>query len=293
MKKFLVVSLILLMGSAVSATTIDSESLMLDLENSRGEAEIKVDELTSSSFTYITSADIDSISAETGSRELDCQVEDLAIGDEIVCDTELRENFTVNLEYSFSGLVDSDKKVKNFRYSHPIYRPTRNFNLKVKLPQGAVIAQQETSNPLTPSTGSVGSDGQRIFVEWSEKPQIGDTLSFDIRYEYLDRSQNYLEIITGFAVSLILIGAIYLYWVRRNRESLDSVYPDLSEDEREIVELLEENDGRMLQKDVVDLSDYSKAKISGLVSQLVDKGIVEKEKEGRSNSLKISSKYSF
>lgn len=293
MRELWAVVFALLLTAGASATTIESESLTLDLETSEATAEIKVGELTSSSFTYITSANVDSVSATANSRELDCTIETLTLGDEIVCDTDLRDNFTVELEYDFSGLVTNGDELKTFRYSHPIYRPTQEFNLRVELPEGAGIAQEASDNPITPADGSVGSDGRTIYIEWSKTPQIGDTLNFRVDYENLSSSEDYAGIVIGLLAGVLLVVVGYMYWKRRNTESLDTIYPDLSDDQREIVELLEENGGEMLQKDVVNSSDYSKAKISGLVSELVDEEVVEKKKEGRSNKLKISSKYKF
>lgn len=295
MKRFSVFLLLLFLISGASATTIESESLVINLENSRAEAEIEVADLTSSSFTYITSADVETIEATIDSEELNCSVETLALGDEVVCETDRRENFTVNLNYQFSGLGSNGGEMKTFRYSHPIYRPTQNFNLRVELPEGAGIAQ-EGANPISPSDGRVGSDGRTIFVEWEKNPQIGDTLNFEISYEPLNSVRDYRSIIAiAVLTAILLLGTLagYRYWMKVNRESVESIYPDLNEDQRDIVELLRENDGEMLQKDVVDSSEYSKAKISGLVSELVDKGVIEKEKEGRSNKLYISSSYRY
>ncbi|MFT4867936.1 MAG: putative membrane protein [Candidatus Nanohaloarchaea archaeon] len=296
MKKLSAAILAIFLISGASATTVDSESLTLDLESSEAVAEIKVAELTSSSFTYITSADVESVSATSGGEELSCSVETLALGDEIVCETDLRENFTVNLDYRFSGLVTNGGEIKTFRYSHPIYRPTRNFHMRVELPEGAGTAQSSADSPITPPDGTVGSDGRTIFVEWNKNPQIGDTLNFQIKYETLNSGEDYSYIIGAAAALLALTVAAYgayFYRKRRNLEDLETVYSDLSDDQRDIVELLRENDGEMLQKDVVNSSEYSKAKISGLVSELVDKDVIEKEKEGRSNKLKISDKYLY
>jgi uncharacterized membrane protein len=293
MRKLYVAFFLLFLISTASATTIESENLNLDLENSEATAEVRVADLTSQSFTYITSADVESVSATAEGRELNCTVETLTLGDEIVCETDLRENFTVELDYSFSGLVSNGGELKTFRYSHPIYRPTKEFNLRVVLPEGAGIAQEASENPIIPPDGGVGSDGRTIYVEWNKEPQIGDTLSFSIDYENLNTSQDYAGIIIGLIAGSLLVVVGYFYWRRRNTENLENIYPDLSDDQREIVELLEEHEGEMLQKDVVNSSEYSKAKISGLVSELVEKEVIEKEKEGRSNKLKISSKYRF
>lgn len=295
MRKTLAVLLLIIMVSGVSATTIESETLNLDLERSEASAEIAVEELTSSSFTYITSADVESVSASSQGRNLSCEAETLALGDEIVCDTDLRKNFTVNIEYSFSGLVENQGANKIFRYSHPIYRPTNKFNLIVELPEGSVKAENR-QDAIAPDDGRERTDGRTIFVEWNKSPQTGDTLNFQIKYETLEPSTDYMEIV-GFILVLIALSGMgygaYIYSKKSNRENVRDSFSDLSDDEKDIIELLIDNEGEMLQKDIVDLSNYSKAKISGLVSQLEDKKLVVKEKEGRSNKLRISDKYNY
>lgn len=295
MRKTLAALLLIILASGASATTIESETLNLDLESSEASAEIEVEELTSSSFTYITSADVQSVSATSQGRNLSCQAETLALGDEIVCETDLRDNFTVNIEYSFSGLVENQGTNKIFRYSHPIYRPTNNFNLIVELPEGSVKAENR-EDAISPSDGRERTDGRTIFVEWNKNPQIGDTLNFQVKYETLEPSTDYMEIL-GFILVLIALSGMgygaYIYSRKRNRENVRDSFSELSDDEEDIMQLLIENEGEMLQKDIVDASNYSKAKISGLVSQLEDKELVVKEKEGRSNKLRISDKYSY
>lgn len=295
MRKFFVALTAIFLISGAAATTIESESLVLDLEESTAEATVEVGDLTSSQFTYITSADVNSAQAYTNGEQMNCSIETLALGNEIRCDTDLRDNFTVHINYTFDGLVENGGTEKTFRYSHPIYRPTDDFRLRVKLPQGAGLTEFNGSQPvISPQDGQTGSDGRRIFVEWEKKPRIGDTLSFKISYrDYNNEGTDYLRIAGFLFLISTLLGLGYLYWRRLTMESLETVYGDISEDERDVIELLKDNEGEMLQKDVVNETDYSKAKISGVVSDLVDKGIVEKEKEGRSNKLRIAGKYRY
>lgn len=295
MRKFFAALLVVFMVTAAAATTIESEQLFLDLEDSTAEATVEVEDLTSSQFTYLTSADVSSADASTNGEQMNCSIEELSLGSEIRCDTELEENFTVNINYTFESLVSNGGVSKTLRYSHPFYRPTENFRLRVALPPGAGLTERNASEPaISPGDGQTGSDGQRIFVEWEKRPQIGDTLSFQIDYQnYNDSGTNYLQILGLLTLISLAAGLGFLYWRRRNMEDIETVYGDLSEDEKDVIQLLKDNDGEMLQKDVVNSTDYSKAKISGVVSELVEKEIVEKEKEGRSNKLKISGKYRF
>lgn len=294
MRKALCLILVLFLASSAASTSIEAENVTVDLETKQVEVNTQVKELTSSAFTYITSYPVENVEATANGQPLNCETSPLQVGTEISCDTDLRENFSVQISFKEDGLTNTRNNAKIFSYTQSIYRPTDNYNLKILLPSGSgIIDQNNASTPVvSPSDYDVGSNGQQIFVEWNTAPQIGDTLRFSLMYSALSSSTNYLHI-AGLIIGLIVIGGIgYVIWRRKTRENINEIYENLSEDEIEIVELLIENDGEMLQKDVVDSSKYSKAKISGLVSGLVDKDIIEKQKEGRSNNLTISRNYS-
>jgi uncharacterized membrane protein len=92
------------------------------------------------------------------------------------------------------------------------------------------------------------------------------------------------------AIIIVLILAILVY-KRKNDVKTEKSFEKLKEDEKEVIHMLRENGGDMLQKDIVDETDYSKAKISGVVSKLEEEGIVSKEKEGRSNKVTLKGKH--
>ncbi len=293
MRKAFCLILVLFLVASAASTSIESENVTVDLESEQVEVNTYVKELTSSAFTYITSYPVENVEATANGKPLECETSYLQVGTEITCDTDLRTNFSVTMEFKEDGLTSVRNNAEIFSYTQSIYRPTDNYNLRVLLPSGAgIIDQNNASTPVvSPSNYEVGSNGQQIFVEWNTAPQIGETLRFSLMYEAFSSTNNYLKI-AGSIIGIIIVGIIsYIVWRRKTRHNINEVYEDLSDDEIDIIELLIENDGEMLQKDVVDSSQYSKAKISGLVSSLVDKEVITKKKEGRSNKLTISKNY--
>ncbi|MFB6209203.1 MAG: helix-turn-helix transcriptional regulator [Candidatus Nanohaloarchaea archaeon] len=292
MRKILPVFLAILLIYGAAATSIESEKMVMDLEDSKASVRVEISELTSSNFHYITGADVKSV--KSSNPGMSCRVESQSIGDEIICETDRKRNFSVELSFKFEDIVDKNGEKNVFKYTHPIYRPTDRFRLKVILPEGSGLMNDENiSRSISPAKGNIGSTGRRIFVEWDQKPRIGETLSYEVRYEEFKTRGNGLRILAALLLVLIIAPLVYLYWKRLNREEIEKLYSELSDDQMKIVEMLRENDGEMLQKEVVSESDYSKAKISGLVSDLVEEDIVIKEKDGRSNKLKISSSFSY
>lgn len=63
----------------------------------------------------------------------------------------------------------------------------------------------------------------------------------------------------------------------------------LSDDERKLVNLLLENNGRILQAEVTRLPGMTKVKSHRVVQKLLDKGVIEKEKLGKTNIVKLPS----
>ena len=90
---------------------------------------------------------------------------------------------------------------------------------------------------------------------------------------------------------ILLIATLGLVLIVRDRlegrESAETEGPsgqDQSMSDREqVTELLEENGGRMRQSDIVRSVDWSKAKVSRLLSELEDDGEVSKLRLGREN----------
>jgi len=119
----------------------------------------------------------------------------------------------------------------------------------------------------------------------------GEAVNFQIAYDKISAPINLHQGIALALTAAIASLAGYFAYRRFNRENIENIYEELESDEIEVLEILRENDGSMLQKDVVEELDYSKAKVSGTVSELVDKDVLIKEKEGRSNMLSIYKGY--
>jgi len=302
MKKILLAAILITFSFSAAATTLSNEDITIDLNTNKVTADIEVEELTSSSFPYVSSNDIERVNASINGEDVDCSIQESAIGSEIRCPTELRNNFSVNLEYRVDNLVSNRDNIRIFQYEHRVYRPTDSFNLQVLLPDGHAILEETntTQQVISPLNYETGSNGRQIMVNWDVEPQLGNTLSFyilmnDIQGDPVDSgsiSVNRNVIVASIIIILVLLAAGTGYFIY-NREDLSENMDELNDDQKDIIEKMRENNGEYLQKDLVDEMDYSKAKISGEVSELVEKGILKKSKEGRSNKLSISRKYSY
>ncbi len=292
--RILVIGLMaIILSSTVSATTISEEEVNLDLETSQVSVKMEVEDLTTETFNYQTTHSVKGLEAYFNDKKSDCNVNDLTVGAEINCETDLKENFSVRLEYTTSGLINSQNDVEIFSYSQPIYRPIKNYSFRVLLPEGTGLVEQSnaTTSVIQPETGKTGNlEGRRFYVEWESKPELGEQQRFQVVYETLekDSSSKMLPVVLGI---LLLAGIAYVVYRRKGEVRTSRILDDLSEDQEKVVGLLQENKGEILQKDIVEDSEYSKAKISGVVKELEEKGIISKEKEGRSNMVKLKKKF--
>lgn len=299
MRKILTLLAMVFLISAASATTISQERVTVNLNDGTVHAEVDIEELTSSAFTYISNYDVKDVNASLDGQHMDCSVSEPAIGSEIQCETDREKNFTVELDYRTENLVSERNGVNVFQYSHPVYRPTDNYHLEVILPDGTALLEQTNTSQqvISPLNYETGSNGRQIYVIWDLNPNLGETLSFYVLFEEFQQPDtgstiDYDLLIRALGVSILLIVSVIVL-IKWKRKDLSDEYSDLSDDQKQVIEKLQNNGGEYLQKDLVQELDYSKAKISGIVSELVEKGILKKSKEGRSNKLSISRKYRY
>ncbi len=187
----------------------------------------------------------------------------------------------------------------NFRFSTP-----QAVNLTIGLPPGGSLLNQSADNEfvLFPETTSNFSDGLRVYFYW-ENLVISSSQVVLIRFMFPQMQANQSTLSTpmqilflffsGFVVALLLVGGITYFLVRFDRLHLrygkidpEKVRPvHLSIPEHKIVKTLREAGGSMLQSDLVEEVQFSKAAVSQYLKKLEEKGVVAKEPAGRTNRI--------
>ncbi|MCK5289921.1 MAG: hypothetical protein KAJ56_03165 [Candidatus Aenigmarchaeota archaeon] len=78
------------------------------------------------------------------------------------------------------------------------------------------------------------------------------------------------------------------YLGRKKKEKIKRiVYSHLLESEAAVVDALEANMGVLKQKELLDITSFSKAKLSRVISNLESRAIVEKKQWGNSNKISL------
>ncbi len=293
MRRLLVLLGFLLVVPAVSATTIQQEDITVELGTPDTVAvERQYVDITTEHISYLVLGryDPDGLSAADAQGELDCTVEELSIGKELLCTPRQRSNYSVTITYTGDFAVRQDTGME-FSMSNRVFVPTERVNTRVVLPEGYGIVEAEGA--YSPEDAEVGSRGRRIFLEWQyDNVSIGEARTYQVRYEQLSVFESLaLRHLTLFLAVAVIVLAVLVVYVRRKHageKTVADVFPVLKEDEQEVMRFIIDNEGEVEQRDIVDSLDYSKAKISRLVSDLEDRSLVVKEKRGRVNVVTLA-----
>lgn len=163
------------------------------------------------------------------------------------------------------------------------YRPpfeTKKFILILKLPVGYGIS--DPTLYVTPSADRIYSDGQRHILLW-QRADLKEVFDTSVIAEPVIKPADYTMLI--FIVIVISIAIVYLWHRQRKKVFHKLVYPHLIESEKAVVDALEANLGVLKQKEIQKITSFSKAKLSRVLKNLEQRGIIEKKPLG--NTYKV------
>jgi len=210
------------------------------------------------------------------------------IGTSIVCTTPAAQ---YTYRFRADRLVDNLQNFKAFRYPFSVTSNVDRISIVVKMPLAAVLAEQEKLSgtglrSFEPQSGAEGSDGRRIFISWVfDNPTLGQTINISVIYELISGFEQFAV----FAVILaaVVIGFILAIVFVFRRRTIRDMLPILNDGERKAMEILLREKGEVDQRIIVKETDFSKAKVSRIIGDLVDRGLVEKIIKGRKNLIKL------
>lgn len=282
---------------AVTATDIRSENVTVHLQESGGaqvSAVVDVASLTAERFSYFMPYTVNGFTASLQGTELDCDQDEHSAGSRFLCTVPRYQNLSIHISYTTNELVTRQPRGRSqFQYTHNILEPTKVYRLELVLPEGFGLAVNESAS-TDPEPVTVGSTGRQISVQWVDQVSLGDQAQFTATIEQLQEtsflSDRFRLMIVGLTAVLLL--AVVVLIVLQRRSNMDSgkeavVMQVLQEDEQRVLQFIADQGGECKQKAVVDGLPYSKAKVSTVLSDLADRGIIEKQKEGRTNTVTL------
>lgn len=293
MRRALALLFLLALVPAGAATTIGSEAVTLEVGTpTEVTVERHYESITTNRISYLVSGRYDprGIVARDGVGELDCELNDLAIGQELLCTPRKLTDYNITITYTGDFTSAEDQELL-FSFINRIFVPTEQVTVRTVLPEGYGLSDRET--PYQPADARVSSEGRRIFLEWDQdNVSIGDTIDYRVRYEELAVLEKiaFQQLAVILAVVVLLLAAAIALVYRRHteRKTIASIFPVLKDDEKEVLRYIIDEGGEVEQREIVQDSDYSKAKISKLVSDLEERNLIEKEKRGRINVVTLT-----
>lgn len=214
-------------------------------------------------------------------EELRCAAKPQVGSTAVTCDFGKKISGKYSLSMSFETgwpLISFDGKLMFKTVARPAVA-AKQFTFILKLPFGYIVT--DPALYVTPAPDRIYSDGQRHILFW----QRGGVAEFDVSVisEPIAKGPNYAPIV--FVAAIIIVGLIVLWSIQRKKRFRALVYSHLIESERVIVDALEANLGVLKQKELQQITSFSKAKLSRVLKNLESRGIIEKKPRG--NTFKV------
>jgi len=233
------------------------------------------------------------LSVKTFSGTSRCGFENTETGSVISCDfygIEI-EDTTIKLSFSTRNAIKRIEDNYEFRAGYPITVPTKRMFSIIKLPPKGTLAGETANQSYFPSDGNILTDGKHMIISWEKKNLTSsDLLTFSVLFE-VGGAGGLLWDMSVIAMTMIVVVVMIAVavFMRRGSASVQKevkVLPLLNKDEKKIVDIAARHGGEAKQRELVRESDFSKAKVSRLVKNLKERGVVDTEPiSGRENKV--------
>lgn len=221
-------------------------------------------------------------------------VTDITIINCTFSDYEKYNEMRLKINFSVKDLVKRLDGSYELGYFLPMEDDVKRFSNIIYLPPTATLATEISNESFSPRDGIPITDGKHIMIYW-ERINVtrGDDIYFSVNYRMPQhQNDNFLSIIFVALATLITIAGIGVFYLRsiRKEESLKVIMPLMKKDEKIVIDIINKHGGTVNQKVIVRESDFSKAKVSRIIADLKERGIVEVESMGRTNKVTLKIK---
>jgi uncharacterized membrane protein len=193
--------------------------------------------------------------------------------------------------------------------SFPLLANVKRFDLTLRLPEGTGL--NDPSVDVVPAPSEITSDGRAIILKWTESnptdfrifvryeplppPEESTTTSTTITLPSTSTSpgtSNPLlteEFQLSLSIFMLFIFTLLLVLKLRSRPRIQEKIEILKEDEQMILTLVAEEDG-IEQREIQRRTDFSKTKVSKILSELEKREAIRKESMGKKNKIYLTQK---
>ncbi|NIO22890.1 MAG: MarR family transcriptional regulator [Candidatus Aenigmarchaeota archaeon] len=271
------IAIVLFLIPSVQPLEISEYNITFDiLPDGRVNEQVSMDfreRLNASTLNYVVLGDISDLRISSDMGEIDYVLE--RTGNEHNVKFVVPEGTKmIVITFTAKDLVFTRDSIYSF--STNLQPPdSERVKLTAFLPRGFAIY----SDVVYPGDNEVLTDGERIYLEWIlENPE-----EIAISFKYYSMHSDYsLAVFLVMALAIVLT-ASYLVFHYRKRVRTEFLR-GFTEDERRVLKALSERNVCM-QKALEKQFGFSRAKMTRIVKKLEGKGLVERERVGRTNRL--------
>jgi DNA-binding MarR family transcriptional regulator len=182
-------------------------------------------------------------------------------------------------------IIEGKPSYYYFQFRNDISYFTEFQKVTVRLPSFCYLHEDEDiEHPIYPDDADISIIGEKILLTWEfEELQYGSNPLIFILFEKPVGTPKIWPIIVGPLLGLIA-GAVGVFFLMRKKErkiysDLDKVY--ITNSQRTLLSLINDLDGKTTQKVLIDVTGFSKSKISRNLTPLEEKDLIYREKWGR------------
>jgi uncharacterized membrane protein len=191
--------------------------------------------------------------------------------------------------------IDSTRYIGEFTfYVRPMTNVT-NLSFTAVLPQDALLSRASVV-PIFPAADANYTDGASLaFVWFTDSLLIGQEQAYIIKYQFPNPELNPLDsfVLESIVIAVLgVIGGILLTMggpkvYSRLRRIGRVKFVGVTSEEKEVLEVIQQKGGSCPQKDLYTEFDMSQAKVSQILNNLEERGLVRRFREGRENVVHI------
>lgn len=192
--------------------------------------------------------------------------------------------------YSRDAVNSNDGKYI-FQDLVPFIMDTEDFFTLLKLPERSSLSEEIVNQSLFPPDGRIFTDGKHMFIVWErENVTSGDSLIFSASFESSsDGGILWSMTVVGITAIVVMVMVSVGFYMRRGSGETKTevkVLPLLNKEEKKVVDILVKHEGEVRQREIVRESDFSKAKVSRLIKNLKERGVIDTDAiSGRENKV--------
>ncbi len=179
------------------------------------------------------------------------------------------------IRYSIEGSLFKSKDASHF-FSEIDYSKLGRIKTELRLPSGYGLYR----NSFLPKDATITSDGKRILLNWNE---LETPAIISVKFTKLDQSAKVWIFMSFFSVAILSTTLVFSVMHFR-KKSKEAFLKGFREDEQKTIKFLEMNK-ISFQNKLQSEFQFSRAKATRIVMKLEEKGLVKKERCGRTNKV--------